>query len=156
MAVFNTDSEAKSVQKDTSINLKDLVLKLSKEERDLIRELAVSYYGDIPELPQIVYAIEDPALRISISKMTFNSIDDMAYYLAEYAETQYGIPIGFTENFYRIILTVLLKSKKYTSKFWHILEIGLLPEDLSIVLGRDFFKKFSVIPDDLTLSLIHI
>ena len=84
--MFNTDSEAKSVQKDTSINLKDLVLKLSKEERDLIRELAVSYYGDIPELPQIVYAIEDPAFRISISKMTFNSIDDMAYYLAEYAE----------------------------------------------------------------------
>jgi len=155
LAVFNTDSEAKSVQKDTSINLKDLVLKLSKEERDLIRELAVSYYGDIPELPQIVYAIEDPALRISISKMTFNSIDDMAYYLAEYAETQYGIPIGFTENFYRIILTVLLKSKKYTSKFWHILEIGLLPEDLSILLGRDFFKKFSVIPDDLT-EILHI
>ncbi|MCD6503092.1 MAG: hypothetical protein DRN30_04900 [Thermoplasmata archaeon] len=155
MILINGNTGVRSMEKTYVKSFSELLLKLSKEEKDLIRELAVSYYGDIPEVNQIVYVLEDPTLRLPLSRITFKSIDTLAYYLAEHAERQYGIPIGFTENFYRIVLNVLSKSKRYTSKFWHILEMGFLPEDLSMVLGREFFRKFSIVPEDLT-EIMHI
>jgi len=134
------------------ISISELVLRLSIEERSLIREYAKAYFFSSQEyVSPIVSVFEDPIFKFKLKQRTFDSIEELAEFMCDYVENKYGIYRGFTYNFYVIALNTILRAKAVYPKIWYLMDLGILNERFLIIAGKDVIRGITALNNDRSL-----